>query len=80
MYWETTIASSIEDYRAVDGVMVAHSGRSVVNLVRFGFGMQVSTRMEENWSIDDVVFNVPGLSTDCFIPPQEVQSLVNTML
>ena len=73
MYWETTISSSVEDYRPVDGVMIAHSGRSTVNLVRFGFGLQVSTRMEEIWSIDDVVFNVPGLSTECFIPPEEVQ-------
>ncbi|ONK59684.1 uncharacterized protein A4U43_C08F9280 [Asparagus officinalis] len=73
MYWETTISSSIEDYRPVDGVMVAHSGRSIVNLVRFGYGLQVSTRMEELWSIDDVVFNVPGLSSECFLPPEDIQ-------
>lgn len=78
MYWETTISSSIDDYRPVDGVMVAHSGRLTVNLVRFGFGLQVSTKMEEIWSIDDVVFNVPGLSTDCFIPPEEVQKICNS--
>lgn len=75
MYWETTIASRIGDYRPVDGegVVIAHSGRSTVNLVRFGFGLRVTTRMEEAWTIDDVVFNVPGLSTDCFIPPEEVR-------
>ncbi|KAG4996179.1 hypothetical protein JHK85_027618 [Glycine max] len=27
------------------------------------------TRMEEAWTIDEVVFNVRGLSIDCFIPP-----------
>ncbi|KAJ4750599.1 DUF620 family protein (DUF620) [Rhynchospora pubera] len=76
MYWETTISSSIEDYRMVDGVAIAHSGRSTVSLVRFGFGVKanrVLTQMEEVWSIDDVVFNVPGLSIDSFIPPEEVQ-------
>ncbi|KAJ0982274.1 hypothetical protein J5N97_010529 [Dioscorea zingiberensis] len=77
LYWETIISSYIEDYREIDGVMIAHSGRSTVNLERFGVGMKthrVSTQMEETWTIDDVVFNVPGLSADCFIPPEEVQS------
>ena len=36
VYWETTISSSVEDYRAVDGVVVAHAGRSAVTLFRFG--------------------------------------------
>ncbi|XP_077226907.1 lipase (DUF620) [Tasmannia lanceolata] len=75
-YWETTIRSRIEDYRAVDGVMIAHSGQSTVHLARFGDGVKVHqliTRMEETWTIDDVVFNVPGLSVDCFIPPEEVR-------
>lgn len=75
-FWETTMASSIDDHRAVDGVMIAHSGRTTVNLVRFGVGVKddsVVTRMEEMWVIDDVVFNVPGLSADYFIPPEEVK-------
>jgi hypothetical protein len=29
--------------------------------------------MEETWTIDDLAFDVPGLSMDCFIPPKEVQ-------
>lgn len=74
VYWETTIETSIEEYRAVDGIMIAHSGRSNVTLFRFGdVAMGHSkTRMEEKWSIEDVVFNVPGLSMDCFIPPADV--------
>jgi hypothetical protein len=28
--------------------------------------------MEEVWRIDDVVFNVPGLSMDYFIPPADI--------
>ncbi|CAL9049377.1 unnamed protein product, partial [Musa banksii] len=76
MYWETTMVSCMEDYRRVDGLMIAHSGRSVANLLRFGLGVRehrVSTQMEERWTIDDVLFNVPGLAADCFIPPEEVR-------
>uniref|UniRef100_A0A0A9JIE5 Uncharacterized protein n=1 Tax=Arundo donax TaxID=35708 RepID=A0A0A9JIE5_ARUDO len=32
------------------------------------------TRMEEAWSIEEVAFNVPGLSIDCFIPPTDIKS------
>lgn len=77
MYWETTIASAMSDYRAVDGgVAVAHAGTSTVHLARFGVGVRaarVVTRMEESWTIDDVAFNVPGLGPDAFIPPEEVR-------
>ncbi|KAK2972065.1 hypothetical protein RJ640_005085 [Escallonia rubra] len=74
IYWETSIGSSIGDYKDVDGVLIAHQGRTVATVFRFGEGsMQYSrTRMEEVWRIDDVVFNVPGLSLDSFIPPADV--------
>ncbi|KAL6954273.1 hypothetical protein U1Q18_035134 [Sarracenia purpurea var. burkii] len=76
VYWETTINSFLEDYRPVEGIMIAHSGRSVVTLFRFG-EMAMShtkTRMEEAWTIEEVAFNVPGLSVDCFIPPADLRS------
>ncbi|KAF6136625.1 hypothetical protein GIB67_016081 [Kingdonia uniflora] len=74
VYWETTIRSSIGDYKDVDGIHIAHQGKSVATVVRFGgVPMQQSmTRMEEVWKIDDVVFDVPGLSVDHFIPPSDV--------
>ncbi|KAL6894682.1 hypothetical protein ACP4OV_008780 [Aristida adscensionis] len=75
VYWETTISSFLEDYRPVDGVMIAHAGRSAVTLFRFG-EMAMShtkTRMEEAWTIEEAAFNVPGLSTDCFIPPADIR-------
>ncbi|XP_061351922.1 uncharacterized protein LOC133296889 [Gastrolobium bilobum] len=75
MYWETTMSTKIEDYRAVDGVMIAHAGSSTVMITRFGDNMKAGpaiTRLQESWTIDDVAFNVPGLSLDCFIPPQEL--------
>ncbi|RWR82959.1 Soluble secretory phospholipase A2 receptor [Cinnamomum micranthum f. kanehirae] len=76
VYWETTINSFLDDYRPVEGIMIAHSGRSIVTLFRFG-EMAMShtkTRMEEVWSIEEVAFNVPGLSMDCFIPPADIRS------
>ncbi|KAM7250381.1 hypothetical protein ACFE04_022264 [Oxalis oulophora] len=74
VYWETTIGSSIGDYRDVDGVSIAHEGRSIATVFRFGeMSMDYSrTRMEEVWRIDDVQFNVPGLSEDAFIPPADI--------
>lgn len=72
-YWETTMGTKVEDYRPVEGVMIAHSGCSSVIITRFGDNLKAGpaiTRMEETYTIDDVAFNVPGLSIDSFIPPQ----------
>ncbi|RZR82123.1 hypothetical protein BHM03_00008476 [Ensete ventricosum] len=75
VYWETSINSFIDDYRPVEGMMIAHSGHSVVTLFRFGevAMSHTKTRMEESWTIEEVAFNVPGLSMDCFIPPADVK-------
>ncbi|XP_051149744.1 uncharacterized protein LOC127264317 [Andrographis paniculata] len=75
VYWETTINSYLDDYRPVEGIMIAHSGRSGVTLFRFGETAMshTKTRMEEAWTIEEVAFNVPGLSIDCFIPPAELR-------
>ncbi|WOG82459.1 hypothetical protein DCAR_0101623 [Daucus carota subsp. sativus] len=76
VYWETTINSFMDDYRPVEGIMIAHSGHSVVTLFRFGETAMshTKTRMEEAWTIEEVAFNVPGLSLDCFIPPADLRS------
>lgn len=75
VYWETTINSFIDDYRPVEGVMIAHSGRSIVTLFRFGETAMRnnSTTMEESWTIEEVAFNVPGISSDCFIAPADIR-------
>ncbi|KAH7290782.1 hypothetical protein KP509_30G063200 [Ceratopteris richardii] len=74
VYWETTIESSLKEYREVDGVALAHSGHSIVTLYRFGedASNHSRTRMEEIWTIEEVAFNVPGLSPDIFIPPSDI--------
>lgn len=74
VYWETTIGSSMGDYKDVDGLLIAHQGRTVATVFRFGdvSTQHCRTTMEETWTIHDVVFDVPGLSPDSFIPPADV--------
>ena len=84
MYWETTMESSIRDYRVVDGINIAHAGRTVVTVSRFaGAAGSVDdgvdarrkrpcTSMEETWSIEEVDFNIAGLSRECFLPPRDL--------
>ena len=76
-HWETTMRSYIGDYRLVEGAMVSHGGRSTVIMTKVGIGGQereVITEMEERWVIDDVAFDVRGLSPESFIIPEEIRS------
>ncbi|KQK22407.1 uncharacterized protein LOC100840558 [Brachypodium distachyon] len=75
VFWETTMESRLGDYRAVDGVNIAHAGRTAVSLVRFGDSQDgnTRTRMEETWNIEEVDFNIWGLSMDCFLPPSDLR-------
>ncbi|XP_057789031.1 uncharacterized protein LOC131005927 [Salvia miltiorrhiza] len=75
VFWETTMESLIQDYRTVEGVNVAHSGRTCVSLFRFGESSDshTRTRMEEIWSVEEVDFNIRGLSIDCFLPPADLK-------
>ncbi|KAI3419449.1 uncharacterized protein J3R85_013133, partial [Psidium guajava] len=73
--WETTMESLIQDYQTIDGINIAHSGRTSVSLFRFGLSSESHsrTRMEEVWAIEEVGFNIKGLSTDCFLPPADLK-------
>ncbi|KAK1571482.1 hypothetical protein Q3G72_017895 [Acer saccharum] len=75
IFWETTMESLIEDYRTIDGINIAHSGRTSVSLFRFGDTSESHsrTRMEEVWTIEEVDFNIKGLSMDCFLPPGDLK-------
>ncbi|MED6122709.1 hypothetical protein PIB30_042425 [Stylosanthes scabra] len=76
VFWETNMESLIQDYRAVDGIQIAHSGKTTVSLSRFGAegpnGFS-RTRMEETWKIEEVDFNIKGLSMECFLPPSDLK-------
>ncbi|QHO15934.1 hypothetical protein S83_031895 [Arachis hypogaea] len=75
IYWETNMESLIQDYRAIDAVQIAHCGTTQVSLFRFGEGPETHsrTRMEESWQVEEVDFNVQGLSLDCFLPPSDLR-------
>ncbi|KAJ3682695.1 hypothetical protein LUZ60_012922 [Juncus effusus] len=75
VYWETTMETIIEDYRPVDGINIAHSGKTTVSLLRYGDTTEgnTRTRMEEIWSIEEVDFNIWGLSKECFLPPSDLK-------
>ena len=75
IFWETNMESLIQDYRTVDGIQIAHAGKTCVSLSRFGEGphSHSRTRMEETWKIEEVDFNFKGLSMDCFLPPSDLK-------
>ncbi|KAK7385733.1 hypothetical protein VNO78_31562 [Psophocarpus tetragonolobus] len=75
IFWETNMESLIQDYRTVDGINIAHAGKTWVTLSRFGEGPESHsrTRIKEVWKIEEVDFNIKGLSADCFLPPSDLQ-------
>uniref|UniRef100_A0A6N2LPT0 Uncharacterized protein n=1 Tax=Salix viminalis TaxID=40686 RepID=A0A6N2LPT0_SALVM len=75
IFWETTMESAIQDYRTIDGINIAYKGRTSVSLFRFGETSESHsrTRMEEVWAIEEVDFNIKGLSMDCFLPPSDLK-------
>lgn len=76
IFWETTMESSIRDYRTIDGVNIAHGGKTVISLVRFESESSEThsrTLIEEDWTIEEVDFNIKGLCMDCFLPPADLK-------
>ncbi|CAL9767089.1 unnamed protein product [Musa acuminata subsp. burmannicoides] len=74
IFWETSMESAIRDYRYVDGVKIAHAGRTMVTLFRYGEGsVNHKRKMEETWTIEEVDFNLWGLSMECFLPPADLK-------
>ncbi|KAF3446300.1 hypothetical protein FNV43_RR11479 [Rhamnella rubrinervis] len=73
VFWETTIESMIEDYRYVDGINIAHSGKTSALLYRYGEALHHKRRIEETWRIEEIDFNICGLSTDYFMPPADLK-------
>ncbi|KAF6137682.1 hypothetical protein GIB67_023616 [Kingdonia uniflora] len=73
-FWETSMESEIEDNRYIDGIHIADSGKTMVTLFRYGAGSANHKRkMEETWMIDEIDFNIWGLSMDCFLPPLDLK-------
>ncbi|KAL6542264.1 hypothetical protein OROMI_023866 [Orobanche minor] len=72
VFWETSTESVIEDYKYVDGVNIAHSGKTFFTVFRYGEQSANHKReLEESWKIEEVDFNVWGLKPEFFLPPTE---------
>ncbi|KAJ3683944.1 hypothetical protein LUZ61_013108 [Rhynchospora tenuis] len=81
VFWETNMESSLGNYRTIEGVNIAHSGRTSASLLRSSWAGACEGRghtksvMEETWEIEEVDFNIVGLSIDCFLPPADLKEL-----
>ncbi|WOL07760.1 hypothetical protein Cni_G16508 [Canna indica] len=73
-FWETTMESIIDDYRFVNGINIAHAGKTQATLSRYGEGsVNHKRKMEETWTIEEIDFNIWGLSMDYFLPPADLK-------
>ncbi|XP_059637697.1 uncharacterized protein LOC132279686 [Cornus florida] len=73
VFWETNMESMVEDYRYVDGVNIAHSGKTVATIYRYGKSLNHRGKIEETWRIEEIDFNIFGLSMESFLPPADVK-------
>uniref|UniRef100_A0A2C9U1L4 DUF620 domain-containing protein n=1 Tax=Manihot esculenta TaxID=3983 RepID=A0A2C9U1L4_MANES len=71
--WKTSMESVIEDYRYIEGINIAHSGKTSTTLHRHGASLNHKRKIEETWRIEEVDFNICGLSMDCFLPPADLK-------
>lgn len=71
VFYETNMASVLEDYKYVDGLNIAHSGKTLTKIYRYGSKVSRKWKVEETWRIEEIDFDICGLSLDCFLPPAE---------
>lgn len=69
VFYETSLQSSLDDYRLVNGINIAHGGKTTASIYRYGKTLKRRWKLEETWSIEEVDFNIEGLSVDYFLPP-----------
>ncbi|XP_076903486.1 uncharacterized protein LOC143558550 [Bidens hawaiensis] len=74
VYYETSIESSVENYKHIDGVNIAHYGKTVTSVYRYGQGGNTKWKIEETCTLKEVEFNICSLSTDSFLPPPDVKN------
>lgn len=74
VYYETRMVSSLKDYRHVEGVNIAHYGKTVTTIDRYGHGEKERWQVEETCTVKEFEFNACCLSTDSFLPPVNVKT------
>ncbi|KAM7521111.1 hypothetical protein LguiB_020073 [Lonicera macranthoides] len=73
VFWETSMESILEDYMYVDGINIAHSGKTTATMYRYGHALNHRGKIEETWRLEEVDFNIIGLSMDSFLPPADIK-------
>ncbi|KAL3840310.1 hypothetical protein ACJIZ3_024901 [Penstemon smallii] len=73
VFYETTMESVLDEYRYVEGINIAHSGKTCASLYRYGKTQNRKWKLEESWKIEEIDFNICGLSMDYFLPPADVK-------
>ncbi|KAL4282050.1 hypothetical protein GQ457_03G038890 [Hibiscus cannabinus] len=73
VFWETSVESVVQDYKYVDGINIAHNGKTTTTLYRYGKSHKHKRRIEETCRIDEVEFNIRGLSNETFLPPADLK-------
>ncbi|XP_039055768.1 uncharacterized protein LOC120198526 [Hibiscus syriacus] len=73
VFWEASVESTIKDYRQIDGIKVAHSGKTMTTLYRYGKSINHKRKIEETWRIDEVDFNISGLPYETFLAPADLK-------
>ncbi|MFS7924988.1 hypothetical protein Hanom_Chr03g00279091 [Helianthus anomalus] len=72
--YETSMESSLEDYKYIDGVNIAHYGKTVTSVHRYGQGGNTRWKIEEMCTVKEVEFNICSLAADSFLPPPDVKN------
>ncbi|XP_016458226.1 uncharacterized protein LOC107781920 [Nicotiana tabacum] len=73
VFWETSMESMLEDYRYIEGINIAHSGKTAATIYRYGKNIDYRAKIEETWMIEEIDFNISDLPMDCFLPPAEFE-------
>ncbi|XP_076929968.1 uncharacterized protein LOC143594585 [Bidens hawaiensis] len=61
VYYEISIESSLENYKHKDGVNIAHYGKTVTSVYRYGQGGNTKWKIEETCTLKEVEFNICSL-------------------
>ncbi|KAM5556576.1 hypothetical protein ABKV19_024121 [Rosa sericea] len=73
-YWESTMESYFQDYRTIDGLNIAHGGRTCVSLCGESSEGHARRRIVKLvWALEEVGFDIKGLSVECFLPPGDLK-------
>ena len=71
VFYETSMESELRDYKLVEGINIAHGGTTTASLYRYGKTLKRKWKLKETWTIEELDFNISGLTMDYFLPPTD---------